>query len=162
MAFFLRPVRARRGMTENLRTIRAELLQQHADVRATMKVVEQAALACRQGQSDASHLAIAVAQLAAALRAHNAREEHLLRDLLPTIDAWGPGRAETMSDAHTREHEEVVQGLLATMAAPDARAAASAALEHLARIETHMAREEKDFLGAEVLSDEYELDPFGG
>lgn len=149
-------------MTQSLREMRAELLAQHAELRAQMAIAQAAAERCARGEPARDALSAAIARLADALARHNAREEQLLGRIIPTIDAWGPGRAETMSDAHAHEHLEVHRALVETGAASEPRQAARAALALVERIAEHMAREEQDFLGADVLDDDGRNDPFGG
>lgn len=151
-------------MTQSLSGIRIELLQQHEALRHQMRAVRDLAHRCKLGEL-AVHAVLntAIAKLAEALQHHNAREDELLRGVIPTIDAWGPARAEVMSDAHVREHVEVYRALGEAGATTDARAAAQAALRLLDRIAAHMEREEKEFLGEDVLNDDgAPRDSFGG
>lgn len=149
-------------MPESLSGMRTELLQQHEGLRAKMRAAREAALGCQRGEDRHGELNACIAQLAVALHQHNAREEQLLRGLIKTIDAWGPARAEIMTDTHQREHVEVHQALVDAASAADASAAAATALRLLEDIATHMAREEDGFLGADVLDDGGPTDGFGG
>lgn len=151
-------------MTLSLSEIRTELLQQHEGLRQAMRVVRDLAHRSERGEP-AMHAELnrSIAKLSDALQHHNAREDELLRGVIPTIDAWGPARAEAMSDAHVREHVEMYRALGETGAATDPRVAASAALRLLERIAAHMEREEREFLGEDVLNDDgAPRDSFGG
>jgi hypothetical protein len=85
-------------------------------------------------------------RLTDAIRMHNLREEALLRDLIPSADAWGPTRAEIMIEEHIQEHDRLCAALLGIPCTPPEFAAAGiAALVGL--IGEHMDREEAAFLG---------------
>lgn len=139
--------------------IRAELLQQHADLRARIQEARQAAEGQRvDGSRD--ELRAALLRLAEALRKHNRREEELLREILPTVDAWGPVRAELMLEEHVQEHDAIYETLVDAGAAPDARPLVARLVDALLE---HMAREEKTFLTEAVLCDDGIVrDYFGG
>lgn len=105
----------------------------------------------------------ALVHLASLLRAHNQREEELMKDVFPTLDAWGPIRKEIMLEEHVEEHQQVVDALMTASSAPDAVEAAKKTIKLFDRLLGHMAREEKVFLSEDVLSDEgVPPDWFGG
>lgn len=146
-----------------LSEIRAELLLQHAELRRLVRDVLDATERWKSGQSrDDLHRALG--RLSSLVRTHNAREEELLRTIMPGIDAWGPVRAALMLDEHVREHEDLLRALLETSVAPDASDAAPALADLAARMLQHMEREEKTFLGEDLLRDELgpPTDYFGG
>lgn len=123
--------------------IRKELLDEHAKLRAAMQIARAA------GDRRAS-----IARLAEVLRAHNLREEELMSQVFPTLDAWGGMRALVMLEGHVEE-EQLFAAHLA--------GGATKAPDLFDRILEHMAREEKVFLGEDVLSDdELAPDSFGG
>jgi Hemerythrin HHE cation binding domain len=150
--------------------IRAELLEQHADIRRRIAELRQAFPAT--GDAAREQLDGRLAQLVGLFRKHNAREEELLRDILPTVDAWGPARAETMIEEHAKEHTALYAALLdvGTLpsvtgpgAAPGADAAEAQLVPLLDRILEHVDHEEKTFLTEEVLRDDGIVrDYFGG
>jgi hypothetical protein len=147
-------------MTPN--EIRAELLEQHAELR---KMVDRARPcsdpACHDGLTVQDHLR-EMRLLAYAVQRHNQREEHLLRDLLLTVDAWAQARAEVMTDEHVREHEAFYRGLLATPGAPFelAKGDINRVLDALLN---HMDHEEQAFLNDRVLRDDFvAVESFGG
>jgi hypothetical protein len=150
--------------------IRTELLAQHERIRARVleargKLDEWQAEPPARGELR-EELNGRLAALIGVVLEHNAREEELLRDVLPTVDAWGPARAEIMLEEHTREHDALYKALL------DAFGVAGGAAAHGARDEIsalldrmleHMAREEKICLTEEVLRDDGIVrDYFGG
>jgi len=107
-------------------------------------------------------LVTAVRLLADLVRRHNQREEQLLRDLIPTVDAWGEARAELMTDEHVREHGAIHGALLGMTRTPSEFAGAGMRLLFDQMLD-HMAREERAFLNERVLRDDVvAIDPFGG
>lgn len=135
--------------------MRAELCEEHAQLRAMIDVVRRLAARPSQGTAGREALRGAVVQLADALRRHNLREEELLGGIIPTVDAWGPVRAEIMDEEHVAEHEELYAALLGQDGQP---------VESLLdRVLDHMAREEAAFLNEDVLRDDVIVtDYFGG
>ena len=129
--------------------IRRELLQQHAQIRVMSEVAQTVA---RRG-SGPDELRACVVRLADAMRSHNEREEALLRDLIPSVDAWGTARAAIMTDEHVLEHARLDAALRGIPSASRPLAAAGViALSHLLR--EHMDREENAFLCEDVLRDD--------
>jgi hypothetical protein len=141
-----------------LTEIRVELLEQHGDIRAAMADVSR-----ELGAPKGERLRGLLAKLADVVRRHNRREEELLRDVVPTIDAWGKARDEIMREEHVKEHEALWSGLIEAGVADDAAAAERRARALLDRLEVHMAKEEKSFLNEDVLRDDVVLlDSFTG
>jgi hypothetical protein len=140
--------------------IRSELLDQHAELRK---------MVARMCSDPACHDALTVQDplremrlLAYAVQRHNQREEHLLRDLLLTVNALAQGRAEVLTDEHVREHEALYRGLLATPGVPFefAKGDVNRVLDALLN---HMDHEEQAFLNDRVLRDDFVVvEPFGG
>jgi predicted metal-dependent phosphoesterase TrpH len=133
--------------------IRRELLEQHATIRTMTEVAQTIAKRLRAGVPPEGDLQDCVARLAEAMRAHNAREEELLRELVQDFDAWGKDRITMMDREHMQAHrrlDEAIRGI------PEVRTAVAAvgviALAHLIR--EHMDREEAAFLNEDVLCDE--------
>jgi DUF438 domain-containing protein len=139
--------------------IRAELLGQHAGLRVLM---QEAREAIARG-SPRDDLRDCVQRLATALRAHNRREETLLREIIRKVDAWGPARAEIMDESHVDEHLELLAALLGTNGASDAASAGKGVAHVLERLEAHIAREEEVLLAEDVLrDDDVVIEYFGG
>jgi hypothetical protein len=146
-----------------LSEIRTELLREHVALR------EQVSVTCTimdrwvRGESLREQARASIAQLTDAFRQHNANEEALLHEYIKTVDAWGPARAAIMGEQHIREHEELYAALMNATMAADAASASRVVVRLLDRLLDHMAREEKVFLGEDVLCDEVPpIDAFGG
>jgi hemerythrin len=139
--------------------IRTELLQQHADLRAQVEEIKRS-LTSEPTSSAREALRALLVRLAGAVRRHNRKEEDLLRDVLPTVDAWGPARTEIMLEEHVKEHETIYAALVDAGTAEDVRGRVG---ELLSRMLEHMAHEEESILTEEVLTDEAIVrDYFGG
>jgi hypothetical protein len=134
-----------------LSKIRAELLAQHEELRRLIDLLR--ILAGRIQLGDPLDLAMqeGLTRLGVALAAHNSREEELLRDLIPTVDAWGPVRAAFMDEAHCSEHDALEETLLALSKGPIRFLDLIALFERLLE---HMAEEEITVLGGDVLRDD--------
>jgi len=144
-------------------TIRAELLRQHDDLRARIRVIRAVAERSLHGEDGREELRRQLTLLTDAVRKHNAREELLMSKVFPDLDAWGPVRHAVMDEEHIIEHEKLVAALIETSANPDPKAVAKTALELFDAMGVHMDREERVFLSDEVLSDEEPPpDAFGG
>jgi hemerythrin len=143
--------------TRTLSEIRTILLKHHEGIRAQIDETRAAAAG-----SDAEHQRACLAELANAVHVHNSAEESALKAILPGIDAWGPERQRAMLDEHVAEHGALYAALVAASETADPSAAAGAIVKLLDEMLAHMAREEKDFLGAELLNDETLCDGFGG
>jgi hypothetical protein len=146
-----------------LSQIRAQLLDQHAALRdqvgATCAVMDR----WMRGEPLREEARACIARLTEALRAHNRQEEALLKDIVKTIDAWGPARVEIMGEEHVKEHDELYAALMNATLGTDARSCALSIVKLLDRLLDHMAHEEKTFLGEDVLSDDDTfVDAFGG
>jgi hypothetical protein len=143
--------------------IRVELLGQHAALR--LMIQETCQVAERTGRGELLHeeLRTLAVRLADGLRAHNRREEELLRRIIVTIDAWGPVRDAILSEQHVKEHNDLEAALvLAGTESSDAAAAAGSLVARLNHVLDHMAREEKAVLAADVLRDDtIVIDYFG-
>jgi Hemerythrin HHE cation binding domain len=133
--------------------IRGDLLREHAQIRVMLDVTLTFAEVSRVDAPGCDDLREHLVRLTDAMRAHNLREEALLGDLIPAIDAWGPARAAIMFEEHVQEHERLYAALLGIPCTPAEFAAAGvAALVGL--IGEHMDREEAAFLGEDVLRDD--------
>jgi len=147
-----------------LSVIRGELLREHAAIRVILDEVLEAADRWRGHRGVREELRLALGRLAVAMVAHNEHEEEVLRGVMPTIDAWGPARAEIMGEEHLAEHEELSKTVIEAGSTDDAEVAWSAVAGLADRLAKHMAHEEKSFLGEDVLNDDVPLsvDYFGG
>src|ERR1035438_395345 len=101
-----------------LSQIRAELLQDHRRLCAMIDTARQVADRGTAGERIADELRGEIIRLADALRTHNLREEKLLRNVLPSVDAWGCARAEIMTEEHVLEHQELFAALLGIQRRP--------------------------------------------
>lgn len=143
--------------------IRTELLLQHETLRDRIRVARAVAERCVAGEEARDELLALLTRLTDAVRAHNAREEELMSRVFPELDGWGPIRHEVMNEEHILEHEKLVNALIATNGHSSGATVARVALSLFDEMAAHMAREEKVFLGADVLSDdEPPPDAFGG
>src|SRR5579864_3451832 len=142
--------------------IRSELLKDHERLRTMMDEARKLAARASSGEPVIDELRQTVAILADVLRAHNVREEELLGGFIRSVDAWGPVRAEIMTEEHAQEHEEFFAALLGVQTTPVEFAGAGVMLL-LDRILEHMACEEAVFLSEDVLRDDLAaIDYFGG
>jgi hypothetical protein len=134
--------------------VRDELLLQHESLRGRLEAARLAVRRWANGEVPRIHVRDELAGLADALRSHNMQEEAALRDVIRTVDAWGPARVEIMNEAHVREHHHLFEALFAVGQAKDPREG----VEELERLRTrlleHMAREEEAFLNTSVLRDD--------
>lgn len=148
-----------------LSEIRADLLREHGGLSATLHEAASAARRWQSGQDARSELHGCLGRLLEQLRAHNTNEQELLRDILPTIDAWGKARAEKMLSEHIVEHAALQKTLIDASTAADVEVAVRAVLQLVEQLTEHMAFEEKAFLGADLLNDDESVQPkdsFGG
>ena len=147
----------------NRSDIRNELLKQHENLRARIRVLRAVAERCRAGEDVHGELKRLLTALTDAVRSHNAYEEQLMSKVFPWLDGWGPIRHEVMNEEHILEHESLVNALVEMNGEFDAKDAARRALVLFEQMQRHMDREEKVFLGADVLADdELPPDAFGG
>jgi hypothetical protein len=135
-----------------LSDIRRELLEQHHQIRTLMTATHVVADDVLTGAGSRDALRASLTRLAHALWAHNVREEELLRDVIPSVDAWGPARAAVMTDEHAKEHTRVHAALLDLRSTEDTSVDSVLALVALMR--DHMDREEAVFLREDVLCDD--------
>ena len=147
----------------SLTEIRNLLLQQHADLRVKIGEARRATELWRQDQWSRDELQERLQSLADQLRAHNACEERLLCDVIPTIDAWGQARADVMTEVHLDEHRNLCAALIGATILADAESGSATVFVLLDAMLDHMKHEEKIFLAADVLTDELRIgESFGG
>ena len=134
--------------------IRAAMLAEHGEARATIRRAGELAARARACEDVRGELRATLGALAESLRAHNAREEELLREVIPTVDAWGPARAEVMVQQHRLEHDALHAAVVHARDGVDVPAPEGALDALLAALVKHMDREEEAFLYEEVLRDD--------
>lgn len=148
----------------NIDEIRIELLGQHATLRRMIEEIQGIIRRSKDalGSELDSELRARVHEVAEALREHNVREDELLREILPTIDAWGSVRKEMMDEQHA-EHGQFTAALAAAETWIDPVRSRETVLATLARVVEHMDREEKAFLNETLLRDDAVVaDQFSG
>lgn len=147
-----------------LSEIRKLLLEQHAELRATIAELEAAAKAVDDGGIGAvGQLDAIVGKLAKALAIHHAAEDEHLATFLPEADAWGAERAKLLRERHDAAHvamDACIAAVSATATALPARAQSALGLAQTLR--EHMRVEEKYVLSESVLRDDAILVEFGG
>ena len=147
----------------NRNEIRSELLEQHAKLRVMVEAARRSVGHADESEAGRDELRACMDHLSLGLRAHNGREEELLRGILLTVDAWGPVRAEIMGERHLAEHAELSAILVDAKATSDTAIADGGLVLALDRLLEHMSREEKAFLGEDVLRDDnIDVDQFSG
>jgi hemerythrin-like domain-containing protein len=134
--------------------IRVELLREHAALRATLRDATSAAERWLRGEPARDAVHGVLSRLASQMRAHNIHEEALLRDVMPTADAWGPVRAEIMLEEHEREHAELSAAIDEARTTADMDLAVRAISAFVERLTAHMDREEKLLLSEDLLCDD--------
>jgi len=147
---------------EELTAIREELLAQHASLRdLTAKILEVAQRG--PGPAARGELAVLLHELGDGIDAHNAREEYLLSEILPTLDAWGSVRLARMDEHHMQEHRQIADEVRAASLLEDFPASVEAALAVIDLLLEHMRQEEAEFLAPELLrNDIIDIDQFDG
>jgi hypothetical protein len=140
--------------------ILAKLLAEHAELRAMMKRTRAIAVRARSGEDAADELRASLRRLGNAVRAHNFREEDLLRNIIHSVDARDPVRTTIMTHEHLKEHSRLDTSLLGLPGAPvELGGVGVIALIELLR--DHLDREESTFLRKDILSDEDVVSPGG-
>lgn len=146
-----------------LENIRITLLAQHELLRRHIAKVRQLVESWGKKERSRAELEQGLHDLADELTSHNKCEESLLGDIIPTIDAWGPIRAEAMLDAHAAEHRELARQLVVASQEDDTRVGAMRISTMLGALIEHMDHEERTFLSEGVLTDNLTpRDTFGG
>lgn len=143
--------------------VRDELLSQHASLRGRLEAARLSVIRWADGEVPRTHVRDELAGLAEALRSHNLREERALRELVRSVDAWGPARVEIMDEAHIREHRELYEAAIAIGQTSDPREGRRALEELREHLLEHMDHEERSFLNATVIRDDVvSIDAFDG
>ncbi len=134
--------------------IRDELLSQHQGLRGRLEVTRAVVERWAKGEVPQAHVRTELAGLSDALRNHNLVEERTLRELIRSVDAWGPVRVEIMDEAHIGEHRDLFDALHAMSLADSPHEAAQELERFRTRLLQHMDKEEAGFLNASVLRDD--------
>jgi cation diffusion facilitator family transporter len=136
-----------------LAEVRDELLSQHESLRNLATTVREiaAGLPSAPARDELSALLRAFAN---AMDAHNTREEALLEDVVPAIDAWGDIRAARLDEHHRQEHRRLQETVRAAAETPRFAAAVQMALPAIAELLQHMRAEEAELLNPDVLRDD--------
>lgn len=146
-----------------LAELRQRLLSQHAELRKLVIGLIECAGRVRADQGALGELRIGLIELDQEVCAHNEIEERELHSILPTIDAWGPRRHELMTDRHRQEHATILAAIRgAGGRSGGADAIADATVAALKELVTHMDREERELLNADVLRDDIITSGVGG
>ena len=130
------------------------LLEQHGALRGKIGEARRASELWRQGTQSREELQRLLSQLSEKLFEHHACEERLLRDLVPTVDAWGKERAERMVETHTEEHRSFLASLDDCAACASADEGATLVAVLLDSLLDHMRDEEVYLLACDVLTDD--------
>lgn len=89
------------------RSVRAQVLDQHEEIRALLlEAIEQTSRSLR-GQHEIARLALLVLHLRRRFRAHLAFEERKLFPILAQVDVWGPERVAALSLEHARQRSQL-------------------------------------------------------
>lgn len=127
---------------------RAELHTQHQALRIMMDRCEEMATRLEAQQLDPAVLVTAVTNLRAALDAHNAFEEAVLRPVLTATDRYSDVRIGRLVEDHVAEHRELRDRLhVGNEVTQQLR-------DVLETLRAHLEAEERYLLNAQVLRDD--------
>jgi hemerythrin-like domain-containing protein len=144
-------------MFMKLSEIRRELVEQHAEIRRMMDLTQAIAEGMRDRPECRGDLHERVGHLAHALRAHDLREEALLRHVIPTIDAWAATHEADPRDESNREHAGL-DAALRGVPDPSQGVAAVGVVALMRLMRDHMDREEAAAPAEARLRDELVVD----
>jgi hypothetical protein len=133
-----------------LTDIRADVLQQHAQIRTMIEDLRRVAEQASAGAPLQEELQAALTGLAGALLQHNILEEKWLEEMASDAGASSPVPAKALSEEHANEHEELYAALVGIPHTP-IEFAGSGVMLLLESILQHMAREEAALLGDDVV-----------
>jgi hemerythrin len=138
----------------SLQDVREILLDQHDALRVKIGEARRASELWRRAAYAREELQRLLAHLSEQLCTHHACEERLLRDVLPTVDAWGKARGERMVESHVDEHRDLLARLRGAAECADEEEGAATIKALLDSLLDHMRDEEKYLLGSDVLTDD--------
>lgn len=133
--------------------IRQQVLSQHEGLRRLLTGLEQEVRSAAD-PARAAGLAHRWKELRAALDAHMAYEDAVLKPALEDIDAWGADRADQVLDNHLRQRERLEQIDLVFSPVVTHQARLDSLLGIIGELRQDMAQEEKTQLRADVLRDD--------
>jgi hypothetical protein len=117
------------------------------------EIIQRIADSARKRGDGQGDLHGCILRLDEAVRAHNAREEELLRELVRSSDGWGDARLAIMDEEHVKAHDRLQAAIRGVPTlSPGIAGVGVVAMVRLLR--EHMDREEAVFLNAEVLNDD--------
>lgn len=138
--------------------VRGRIIRQHAALRVKLDELEAATAELqdgREGGLGAAERAVALAnELCQALDEHLAVEDALLVPTLRQADAWGPVRADRLSQHHDEQREQLRSLAEQTEAGMSPQALASALAALIEDLRADMAYEEREVLSPSLLRDE--------
>ena len=124
----------------------AELVAQHAALRALMTRCEELANELDASQGDPTPLLREIERLREAFTAHNRYEERILRPVLLAEDRHGAVRVDRMVEDHVNEHAEMGSRLAAPVTAE--------LRDVVETLRAHLDAEERYLLSSQVLRDD--------
>lgn len=127
------------------RTIRVELLKQHAQLREVIAAARRVAERTRAGESTRQELKAIALRVRNELGEHNDREERLLRSAVAMTDGLESANVETVYEKHFEEHKALTAALRDIRWEADDYWAAKNLMDALDCIGAHMDREEETF-----------------
>lgn len=136
------------------RTIRVELLKQHAELREVIAAARRVAERTRAGESTRQELKALALRVLNELREHNDREERLLRSARTKAEDLKSASVETIYEKHFEEHKALSAALLDIRLDDDDYWAAKNLIDALDCIGAHMAREEETLACANTWGEE--------
>jgi iron-sulfur cluster repair protein YtfE (RIC family) len=136
------------------KTIRNELLREHAHLREMIADTRRIALRVRADDPLREELKASALRVLNDLSAHNNREEELLRAVVAAARGSGAPRTEVMNRQHFEEHRAIHAALVAIHLDRNGPGAAKSLLDALNRVVDHMAHEEEIFGSSDEWRDE--------
>ncbi len=94
--------------------VRAQVLEQHAELRDLLAQAIAEATPLAEPEADGAQLAATARQLCERFRAHLTFEEQELSPIFSVLDAWGPERVRDLHVEHRRQRADF-DALLATV-----------------------------------------------
>lgn len=138
-----------------LEPIRLSLLRQHDALRHLVDRALRAAAEVEKGvESAGERLEAATRVIAGQFLEHVALEEKVLSPILPTVDGWGPQRAEQLKKDHVAQRRMMSELLDALAHGCDPHALALTVRKLADDLLADMAEEERVILSPSVLRDD--------
>lgn len=135
--------------------IRQLLIEEHRHIRSLAAAVSDAAHHVLAGDPAAdATMREGLDRLERALGAHNVHEDTLLRDIVPTIDAWGKLRESLLTESHAHEHAALTASIGECRRSSDPHVTAAQVTALVTRMLGHMDAEEREILHPDILRDD--------